>query len=746
MRQVVVGRQLAASMLHVALFVIAVLAATRPAASDELKEADAAAINKVRIGIANHFKVARWAAIQVRVDSSLAPSDARVSVATLDNDGTPTVASAPLPESVMPDAGRVGTVYTNVGRMGAPIDVSIVESNMIVETRQPMGRAAAAQPGLVELPATAELLLFLGPVPPRVLDGQASRNLENGELIRKAVRVESSSELPDNWLGYDAVDLAVLIIGDGGPFDEFARRFAADEQRLAAFIRWIELGGRLVIFCGGENVEKLLGESRPLAVLLPGKLADVVNLPETGRLEHFAGTESPIGAREAMRVPRLVDVDGTIELYGGRQASALPLVVRSPRGLGEIAFVGVDPFRPPLANWSGQKAFVNAVMRPYLAADPSASGSQKLVTRGYNDLSGALRQRLGRTFAGVAPIAFSLVTVLAIGYLLVLGPLDYYITQRWLKRSWVAWITFPLIVILFGGMALGLAQRRDGSGLRVNQLELVDVDTIAGQARGTVWSAVYSPAASALDLRLAVELFSGGTGRAEVRLHSWALPGSGIGGTQSGRKVLGADAAYRYGEHGDVLFGVPILQSGTKSLLGRWTAPAGSLMLAELANEDGLVTGSLVNRSGRTLRNARLYFGEWGYRLGTLANGARIVVGEEFRPRSFKTIVTQDSLGVTDRGHSGEQVFIAERASLKEILNVMMFYEAVGGFGFAQLQNRLQAYCDLSRMPMLGRAVLVADVETAGSRLVDPETGIAIGDADSAGIVYRFVLPVRTSQ
>jgi hypothetical protein len=257
---------------------------------------------------------------------------------------------------------------------------------------------------------------------------------------------------------------------------------------------------------------------------------------------------------------------------------------------------------------------------------------------------------------------------------------------------------------------------------------------------------VYSPAADRLDLRLDVELLGAGPTTAEAKLHSWALPGTGIGGTQSGGKNLGTFDAYLYRDGHRELIGVPILTSGTKSLLGRWTAPAGALVRAELTNEDGLVTGSIENRTGRTLGDVRLYFGEWGYRLGTLADGARINVGEELRPRSFKTIVTQDSMGASDRNSTEEQVFVPERASPREILNVMMFYEAVGGFGFAQLQNRLQAECDLSRFPMLGRALLVAEVETKGSRLVDPESGSAIGEEDSGGVIYRFVLPVRETR
>ena len=39
----------------------------------------------------------------------------------------------------------------------------------------------------------------------------------------------------------------------------------------------------------------------------------------------------------------------------------------------------------------------------------------------------------------------------------------------------------------------------------------------------------------------------------------------------------------------------------------------------------------------------------------------------------------------------------------------MMFYDAVGGEGFAGLPNRYQADCDLSRLLDLDRAILVAN-------------------------------------
>ena len=112
----------------------------------------------------------------------------------------------------------------------------------------------------------------------------------------------------------------------------------------------------------------------------------------------------------------------------------------------------------------------------------------------------------------------------------------------------------------------------------------------------------------------------------------------------------------------------------------------------------------------------------------------------------MKTIVTHDVLGETGTGTgtSEGQLFSPEKASAKEILSLMMFYEAAGGYGFAHLPNRFQAYCDLSRTLELGRAILVADAAEPVVRLIDDATGVAVGDKqDESTVVYRFVLPVK---
>jgi hypothetical protein len=210
---------------------------------------------------------------------------------------------------------------------------------------------------------------------------------------------------------------------------------------------------------------------------------------------------------------------------------------------------------------------------------------------------------------------------------------------------------------------------------------------------------------------------------------------------------------YHYAAQLEALRGVPVNTSATKSLLVRWTAPVAGMLAAQLRDQDGLATGSIVNRTGRTLRNARLLYDDWGYWLGNLAEGQQIEVGEHLDARKVTTIVTGSSLGraTTAGGDWQRNLFTPERASALELLNAMMFYEAAGGEEFAQLPHQFQAFCDMSGLlkPGMGRAILVADADGPGSRLVDSTSGKPVSGGDEDGfarIVYRFVLPVTESK
>jgi hypothetical protein len=729
---------------------VAAVDASLDASAAAAKSTSQPAIGRIEIGIKNHFKVGNWTPIRVEAVGVEGLEKPHVEVIVADSDGVPTSASAPLPPATSGQGPRAATVYMVVGRVGNPIHVSLLDGDKQLDERTLRPDAKAKPESLaVALPATAEMLVSLGQTPFGLKDAFPDREADTGQLARQVIELNQAAELPTDWFGYEAVDVLLVSAGDGN----VCRELAADSARYQALSRWVELGGRLVVMCSGPAAQNLFVEGKPLARFAPGKFAEVVHLrpEETGPLEHFAGSAPTIAEAPGspIRVPRFTDVKGNIEAYAGRRATDLPLVVCSPYGLGEVAFVGVDLSQPPFTDWSGRAGFLQALLRPYLASISTIDVSQRLVTRGYNDLAGALRQQLGKSFVSVVPIGFGAVAGLTIVYLFFLGPLDYLFINRWLRRPWVAWISFPLILLLFCAGAMSLAAWRNGrGGARANRLQLIDVDTLTGRARGTLWTSLFSPAARRFDISLHGPDDQAEAARgSDMLLTWWGLPGVGIGGMQSGGIDLGiVHSSYRYGSERKSLENLPVLASATKSLLGRWTATAAPLVAAQLTDQDGLAVGSVTNRTGFPLRKVRLLYGTWAYRLGTLNVGQRIDVDEQLSPRKVKTIVTHDVLdeGNTAQGFEEGRFFAPEQATPKEILNLMTFFKAAGGFGFAHLPNRYQAYCDLSRTLDLGRAILVADVDWPVVRLIDDATGKAIGDNhDDSTVIYRFVLPVN---
>ena len=149
-----------------------------------------------------------------------------------------------------------------------------------------------------------------------------------------------------------------------------------------------------------------------------------------------------------------------------------------------------------------------------------------------------------------------------------------------------------------------------------------------------------------------------------------------------------------------------------------------------------------------TLRNVRLLYGSWAYRLGTLNAGQQIEVGEELSPRSVKTIVTRDALGesgatagqvgrtrvfgragVGERNPEPDDVLRCGRrvrlCAFAESLSGVLRFEPAVGIGPGDPGRRSRR---------------------AGAQLVDDDNGrsrSATTEMNPATVVYRFVLPVK---
>lgn len=701
-------------------------------------------VRQLHLGYQGYYKVGHWAPLRLILRNGGTETIAgHVEVTVPDGEGLPAVHTAPQKVHLPPGAEVETALCVRIGRHQGQLAVALRGDNRPVPLAAFDLADPNAAPPRIPLPAHDELIVVLG--------ADIGLNSALADRHRAAashvVQLPDDAILPDVWYAYEPVDALVLPTAALSHLEHLRQA----GPRLAALDGWLRLGGRLVV-CAGSQAPGLLADDTPLAQLLPARYAGaMVPLRLTRAWEGFAETDFRLEV-DSLVVPRL-------RVQRGRVAAAegdLPLVIRAGYGLGEVTLAAADLDQPPWSDWPGRPALASKLLAQQtghsLASQDMLAQAGKPNRYGVTDLSGQLRAALDQ-FSDVRPVPFYLIACLAVAYLLLLGPVDWYLARRLARFPRWPWLSLPLVVGLFAAGTYFFAVQHKGRQLRLNQLHLVDVDVQDAVARGTTWLNLYSPATTTYDLALRPELPDGSLEEPDAGVLAWqGLAGPGLGGMQSPLAPRDIAPPYRFAPDNDRLLGLPLLQWSTRSLIARWTAPAGPWVEAELAEQaDRFIHGTMTNRLGVTLRDCFLAYGPYAYSIGDFAPGQRIEISPDALSTSeLHTRLTRKEIRYDEDRRQYIQAgnpYDAASLDAYEILTQMMFYDAAGGWNYSRLLNRYQNYVDLSGQLDLGRAVLVARVETTqrqAARLECDGHPVPPQQQD-ASIVYRFVIPVAAA-
>jgi hypothetical protein len=753
------------------LIAFALVAATPRAHAQKAKDPE---IASVRLGFDGVYKLGCWTQLDVTLQGGDDAYTGVVVATTTDADGVPTTVFTPPdhPVGLLPHQTTAARLFIRYGQDGADLRVRFLDNRGKERAKRTF--TPGPEPGddfiPYGLPATTRLIVTFGSE--RGV-GELARSERAGapdqEQVVHAVRLSTAADLPLEWYGYEGVD--ALVLGSSEP--ELYRPLAANPQRVAALRQWVELGGRLVLFCGAAAPE-LIGAGAPLAGLIPGKFDSIVTLKQSQPLETFAGSNASLSRGGFnLPVPRLAEVRGRILAYDGKSREDLPLVIRARLGLGEVTFVAVDPDAPPIAKWPGRVG----LLRHALEWTEDAAGAPENPNtynpqQGSEDLINTLRAALDQQFVGVKTAPFALVAALVLAYIALIGPGDYFFVKRVLKRMELTWITFPLTVLGVSVAAYWLAWWMKGDQLRVNQVEIVDVDLGSNVARGTVWTHFFSPRVDRYNLSLEPRFGEKPVGEPDrsdpadpsgsppsdtaasspqppASLVAWlGKPGYGLGGMQGQHSQASLfDRGYAYAPRLDALEGMPVQEWSTKTLVARWTADVAPPLDADLrARADDLLAGTIANHSGVKLEDCLLMHAKWAYQLNALADGATATVNDTLVPRPVKAtltgVIAGDETNVRT-AEDGSAIFDPASSDVARHAKTMMFYEAIGGAAYARLPNRYQSYVDLSRLLDGDQAILLARAaDAAGSQWITADGPLA-SNQDRRWVYYRFIIPLK---
>ncbi|MFN0017740.1 MAG: hypothetical protein ACKVP0_05725 [Pirellulaceae bacterium] len=700
--------------------------------SDSLLAADSTllTIKQADIGFGGSYRSGFWTPISLALAANGSPVNGELQLVASDGENVPVVffaAGAGLSSSnIQLEPGKEVTVhsYLKAGPQKSRISARLIDraSGKILWQ--------ASLPGNLPAPlsATTPLVITLGSSVGVEDALKFTRRSEADALV--AAEVKSAAELPDQWWGYEGIETIFLPAGSAGILGQL------NSSQTIAIQQWVREGGRLVLSSGAQT-KQLLGDNSPWKDLIPGQLIEVGPMRDAATLETLTGEAFPFtddGSRPL--VAHLTAVRGKTELTEGSRAANVPLVIRTPHGLGEITFVAFDLDGERFAKWPGRPRFLSTLLRESKAQE--TPGGQAGVRLGYSDLTGQLRGALDQ-FPGVQVINFTTVALLIVAYIILIGPVDNFLLQQLGASRNLTWITFPLVALLFCGIAWYSAGWSHGNQMRLNQAEIIDID---GQhVRGTAWLHLYSPATKTYDLAMRPSFPTEVKTGATYAYLTWqGLPGSGLGGLDAQQVALNVVDPYaiEFPSAAAGLRSLPIQVGSSKSLAARWWQDIPLPAASKLAlNEHGVPTGDLVNPLDVELQDCIFTFNIWMYRLKKLGPGERFSLSDA-RPLYLESRLQQHK--VNDFKDSATP-WVRDSADVPAILQMLMYHEAARGQNYTGLTHRYQTHLDLSGQLTRGRGLLVGRVEKPAAQLKVDGSPLP-ADQIQSWTYYRIVIPV----
>ncbi len=687
-----------------------------------------------QIGFANHIRLGHWTHLSLQLrDPTRCTSVRHVEITCPDGDATPVTYRQP---ATCDDQGIV-QAYFRLGRPQGEVSVRLLDGTDSVVFQYQFSVSEAGEIVKTVRP-TARLIVGIGNVP----EFRRSTNAEETAELDLATFLLKDSpiiHLPRDQQGYRGIDTVVLAATTRELLD------ALSNEQIQALTNWVERGGKLLMWVNPDLIDELRGNGRLSSL---GRFDSLK--PQTQRrlsvVERFADATVPIAMENPIAVLNLGESISQVVLSQDGWAVA----GRYRLGMGTATIVALSLSDPPLSSWK----YTPVMLHKFLFADDAAvdsgslPGSARMIDNGYRDLAGQFRVPL-EAFSNVSLIPFTLVAVLIGLFLLIVGPAEYFLLRSLREKMHWTWVSFPILVAAFCGLAYWLNHSFKSPTSQVNVCEVIDVEPSTSLVTGRMWAGIYSPTADELTIKTRIRnLQWGEPTRCEV---TWmGHPGSGLGGMQTKVTAFATPEGYlqpiaNQGEQQNCwLENYPINFASTRTVAAYFesrTTIRSNSRLIRTRRLDRL-DGQVGNPFDFTLYNARLFYGESIFVPEKhLEPGDAVDVFTEMKERTIKNYFAGRTGDATKEGSKAQRWNPNER-DVNRILSLAMIHNMLGGQRYSGLSNRYLEGLELSDQLLPDRAILVADI-------TDPVWQLEIdGKGQSAAApprttIIRIFLPVE---
>ena len=222
-----------------------------------------------------------------------------------------------------------------------------------------------------------------------------------------------------------------------------------------------------------------------MADLLPVTVGGVESADDLPALSAFGGV--------AFNAPGPYTLTGS-SLRAGElliHQDGLPILAHTPLGLGGVTFLALDPKLAPLAGWRGHAAVWESIAALTSTPGPYANGIQ----------DGYAATQAASSIPGLRLPSVGQLLLFLFVYTLVIGPINFLVLRR-LRRRELAWVTIPVLVLLFSAITFFTSFRSRGGAVLQNEMSVAYGSVEAERVRTQSIVGLYSPQRGRYDLSL----------------------------------------------------------------------------------------------------------------------------------------------------------------------------------------------------------------------------------------------------
>jgi hypothetical protein len=273
-----------------------------------------------------------------------------------------------------------------------------------------------------------------------------------------------TTDLPDQAQGWDALDTLILSNVDTGTL--------TNEQKQALEL-WLANGGKLFVTGGVQWQATAAG----LGNILPIDLSTTKRVTSLSALATYIKDENPLTGETELATGQVGKNANVLVKQNG-----IPLLIEKEIGFGKVYYFAADPNLNPLKNWDGI-----AKLYSHLLGFKSPTPIWVKTSLNSYQINDALA-----TLPELSIPSFIYICCWLGFYVAAIGPVNYLVLRR-IKRTELAWLTVPVLVIFFTSLAYLSGYIYRGTRPVLNRIALAQGWEGVNQTQVKVVTGIYSP-------------------------------------------------------------------------------------------------------------------------------------------------------------------------------------------------------------------------------------------------------------